>query len=80
MSWELYTIIGILGFGFLVYVAVRSGDVYPPERAEKEAESYAGIIEEAKGRVTPLLYIIYVVTLVWSIYYLYLHSHEFFLK
>ncbi len=77
MNWELSTILIVLGFGMLSYIAVKSGEGYPPERAEMEAESYAGIISEAKGRITPFLYITYAAVLLWSLVYLYLHAKEF---
>jgi amino acid transporter len=58
-------------------LAMVSGKRYRQREAEAHATTYAGVIREAHGPLTALLYVSYAVIALWSIAYLVAHWHEF---
>lgn len=56
-----------------VFFAVKSGDRYSVEDAERDAVDFAGIVTEASGPVTIFLVIAFAALIVWGIVYLILY-------
>lgn len=77
MSAWVVTLISIAALATGIYFIISSGKDYSQERAESEAEDYAGIIEEARGPVTWFLWLSYAAIFIWTIYYFVAHGSEF---
>jgi len=67
----------ILGFSWLVHLALRSGRNYTVRDTESHATEYAEIVREGHGGMTVFLWITFLAIGVWSVLYLMEHWFEF---
>jgi hypothetical protein len=73
-----YVVLGcIAAFVILLVLLIRSGKGYSEQRAEADAEDYAGDVKEAHGRMTAFLWITFAFIFFWSIFYFAVHWREF---
>ena len=56
-----------------IYLSLKSGDKYSVEDSEREAISFAGVINEAQGPMTTFLIVAFIVLIVWAVVYLVLY-------
>ena len=57
----------------VIYLSLKSGDKYSVEDSERDAVSFAGVINEAQGPITTFLIVAFIVLIVWAIAYLFLY-------
>lgn len=60
-----------------IWLAVKSGEKYTLEDASAHAEEFGGIIGESHGPLTTFLIVSYIVVIVWTLVYLWVHWDEF---
>ena len=73
----IVTFLTVFGFAGVVYYIIKSGHGYSNKDADEDAEDYAGTITEARGGLTALLIISYVLILAWTVYYFYINWYQF---
>jgi hypothetical protein len=74
-AWLTVVIIFSILIG--IWLAVKSGDKYTVEDANAHAEEFGGIISESHGPLTTFLIVSYIIILVWTIVYFWVHWDEF---
>jgi len=57
----------------VIYLSLKSGDKYSVEDSERDAISFAGVINEAQGPMTTFLIVAFIVLIVWAVVYLVLY-------
>lgn len=78
IQFYVWLVIGLIfSIAIGIWLAVRSGDKYSIEDANAHAEDFGGIIRESHGPLTTFLIVIYVIILVWTIAYFWVHWDEF---
>ncbi|MCZ7381733.1 MAG: hypothetical protein O8C64_09245 [Candidatus Methanoperedens sp.] len=63
----------LAGTGITIYLSLKSGDKYSVEDSERDAISFAGVINEAQGPMTTFLIVAFIVLIVWAVVYLVLY-------
>jgi hypothetical protein len=72
-----YLSIAIIGgFCILLFLFVRESDEYTVEEMDQSAQPVSDM-QESRGRVTVILWIMYIALTAWALTYLYLHWAEF---
>jgi len=67
----------VLGFSWLVHLALRSGHDYSVHDTEAHATDYGGVIREGHGGMTGFLWVTFLAIEAWTILYLVEHWFEF---
>jgi len=75
--WLYVTVFMIAALSVITYLIVRSSKEYPPEKVEKGAHEFAGVIKDGHGEITVFLWATYIGLVIWAIAYLVQHAHEF---
>ena len=63
----------LAGTAIAIYLSLKSGDKYSVEDSERDAISFAGVINEAQGPMTTFLIVAFIVIIVWAVVYLVLY-------
>lgn len=71
------TVITIIGSLLMIWLCVKNGDKYLQEDSNAHAEEFGGVIAESHGPITTFLYVIYVILILWTLAYLWVHWGEF---
>jgi uncharacterized membrane protein len=56
-----------------IYLSLKNGDKYSVEDSERDAISFAGVINEAQGPMTTFLIVAFIIIIVWAVVYLVLY-------
>lgn len=67
----------VLGFSWLVSLAIGSGRRYTVHDTEFHATEYAGVIREGHGGLTGFLWATFLAIGAWTVWYLMEHWSEF---
>lgn len=63
----------LAGTAIAIYLSLKSGDKYSVEDSDRDAISFAGVINEAQGPITTFLIVAFIVLIVWAVVYLVLY-------
>ena len=75
----VYITLAIIGgFCVMLFLFVRESDEYTVEEMDRAAQPVAEM-QESNGRVTIILWTIYIALTIWALAYIYLHLAEFVL-
>lgn len=70
------TLVIIGGFCVMLFLFVRGSDEYTVEEMDRSAQNVSEM-QESTGRVTVILWAIYISLGIWALAYLYIHWPEF---
>jgi len=63
----------LAGCAIAIYLSLKSGDKYSVKDSERNAISFAGVINEAQGPMTTFLTLAFIVIILWAVIYLVLY-------